>query len=236
VIGAATSRLERVATFGLVPGAGGDAWFWHRLEPELRRRGHDVVAVELPAADDSAGLDAYVEAILDAIGDRPNLVLVAQSLAGFSAPIVCTRRPVDLLVLLAAMVPRPGETAGEWWENTGQPQARTAMAERQGRSPEFDVVEYFFHDVPPAVAAEAFAQPPPEQSDRPMADVWPLDSWPDVPTRFVLCRDDRFFPADWMRRIVKERLGITPDEIDGGHLVALSRPVELADLLVGYVA
>ena len=90
--------------------------------------------------------------------------------------------------------------------------------------------------MPPEVTAEAFARPPPEQSDTPFADPWPLDSWPDVPTKFVLCRDDRFFPADWMRRLVVDRLGITPDEIPGGHLVALSRPVELTQQLLAYVA
>lgn len=60
------------------------------------------------------------------------------------------------------------------------------------------------------------------------------EAWPDVPTKFLLCRDDRFFPADFMRRVVRERLSITPDEIDGGHLVALSRPKELADRLEEY--
>jgi pimeloyl-ACP methyl ester carboxylesterase len=224
-----------MATFGLIPGSGGDAWYWHRVEPELGRRGHDVVAVELPAADDSAGIPAYVDAILDAVGDRPDLVLVAQSMAAFSAPLVCERRPVDLLVLVTAMIPVPGETAGQWWENTGQSTAMAELAARDGRPAEFDPVEYFFHDVPTEVTAEAFAKPPPEQSDTPFADPWPLDSWPDVPTRFVLCRDDRFFPADWMRRLVQERLGIEPDEVPGGHLVALSHPVELADLLHSYV-
>jgi len=63
---------------------------------------------------------------------------------------------------------------------------------------------------------------------------WPLDAWPDVPTKFVLCKDDRFFPADFFRRLAPERLGITPDEIVGCHCVALSHPVELADALVGY--
>jgi hypothetical protein len=52
-----------------------------------------------------------------------------------------------------------------------------------------------------------------------------------VPTRFLLCRDDRFFPAEFMRRVVRERLGIVPDEIDGGHTIALGRPGELADRL-----
>ena len=52
---------------------------------------------------------------------------------------------------------------------------------------------------------------------------------------FLLCRDDRFFPSKWIRAVVRDRLGITPDEIDGGHCVALSRPKELAERLVGYV-
>jgi hypothetical protein len=65
---------------------------------------------------------------------------------------------------------------------------------------------------------------------------WPLKAWPDVPTKFVLCSQDRFFPSDFFRRLVSERLDIRPDEIDAGHCVALSRPKELADLLESYVA
>jgi pimeloyl-ACP methyl ester carboxylesterase len=224
-----------MATFGLVPGAGGDASYWYLLEPELRRHGHEVVAVELPAGDDSAGIPAYVDTIERALGDRRDVVLVAQSLGGFSAPIVCARRPVDLLVLVAAMVPSPGETAGEWWDDTGQSAAMKALAERERRSAEFDLVEYFFHDVPDDVIAEVFARPEPVQSDAAFADPWPLDEWPDVPTRFILGRDDRFFPADWLRQLVIERLGITPDELPGGHLLALSRPVELAGKLLSYL-
>ncbi|MGH3440552.1 MAG: alpha/beta fold hydrolase, partial [Nitriliruptorales bacterium] len=58
----------------------------------------------------------------------------------------------------------------------------------------------------------------------------------DVPTRFVLCRDDRFFPVQFQRRVVSERLGIIPDEMDGGHLPALSRPDELVQRLEDYRA
>ena len=60
--------------------------------------------------------------------------------------------------------------------------------------------------------------------------------WPDVPTKFVLCKDDHLFPPDFLRRLAAERLGITPAEIPGCHCVALSHPKELADLLVGYIA
>jgi pimeloyl-ACP methyl ester carboxylesterase len=62
---------------------------------------------------------------------------------------------------------------------------------------------------------------------------WPLEAWPDVPTRFVLCTEDRFLPPTFLRQVVSSRLGIVPEEIVAGHCVALSRPKELADLLVG---
>jgi pimeloyl-ACP methyl ester carboxylesterase len=57
-----------------------------------------------------------------------------------------------------------------------------------------------------------------------------------VPTRFLLCRKDRLFPATWLRRVVRDRLGFTPDEIDSGHTPALSRPKELVDRLEAYRA
>jgi pimeloyl-ACP methyl ester carboxylesterase len=225
-----------VASYVLIPGAGGSAWYWHRLVPHLRGRGHDVVAVDLPAADDSAGLVEYTDAVVDAIGERTDLVLVAQSMGGFTAPLVCDRVPVDLLVLLNAMVPAPGETPGEWWTNTGQAQARAEQAARDGRAPagEFDVLKDFFHDVPPDVTAEAMAQGEPPQSATPFTKPWPLKQWPDVPTRFLQGRDDRFFPLEFQRRVARERLGITVDEMPGGHLLALSQPEELANRLEAY--
>jgi pimeloyl-ACP methyl ester carboxylesterase len=225
-----------MATYVLIPGAGGSAWYWHRLAPELRGRGHDVVAVDLPAADDAAGLPEYAATVLDAIGERARLVLVAQSLAGFTAPLVCERVPVDLLVLLNAMVPAPGESPGDWWANTGHARARAEQAERDGRTPReaFDPFEEFFHDVPPDVTAEAMAQGEPVQSATAFARPWPLERWPDVPTRFLQGRDDRFFPLEFQRRLARERLGLALDEMPGGHLVALSRPAELAERLEAY--
>src|ERR1700694_1050566 len=99
-----------MATFVLIHGAGSDSWYWHLVVPELRRRGHDVVASDLPADDDSAGLSEYTDTVVVAIGGRTDLVVVAQSMAGFIAPLVCDRVPVDLMILVAAMVPRPGES------------------------------------------------------------------------------------------------------------------------------
>jgi pimeloyl-ACP methyl ester carboxylesterase len=225
-----------MATFVLIHGAADTAWYWHLVEPELRERGHDVVTMDLPCDDDSAGLAEYADTVVDAIGDRKDLVLVAQSFGGFTAPLVCERVPVDLMVLVAAMIPSPGEAPGDYWTNTGWQLANLDHVEQpEGTSrEEAETMATFMHDVPPDLAAEALERVR-DQSETPGRKPWPLKTWPDVPTRFLLCRDDRFFPADWMRRVVKERLGISPDEIDGSHCIALSRPKELADRLEAYL-
>jgi pimeloyl-ACP methyl ester carboxylesterase len=159
-------------------------------------------------------------------------------MGGFAAPLVCERVPVELLVLLNAMVPAPGESPGQWWENTGQPAAAAAYASSEGRPSggAFDPLVEFFHDVPDEVRAVVFDEPEPVQSGTPFEKAWPLEKWPDVPIRFLQGRDDRFFPLEFQRRVARERLGITVDEMPGGHLLALSRPRELADRLEGYLS
>ena len=141
-------------------------------------------------------------------------------MGGFTAPLVCERVPVELLILVNAMVPGPGETFNEWWTATGW----------EDEVGEIDMDDAFFHDVPDDVKAVAMKEEPP-QSGTPFVEPWPLEKWPDVPTRFVQGRDDRLFPLEFQRRVVRERLGIELDEVPGGHLVALSRPVELVDEL-----
>jgi pimeloyl-ACP methyl ester carboxylesterase len=224
-----------MAAFVLVPGAGGVAWYWHRVVPLLEEAGHDAIAVDLAGDDEHAGLSAYADRVIDAIGAR-HVILVAQSLAGFTAPLVCERVKVDLLVMVAAMVPSPGESPGDWWRNTGFEKAKREQDKRDGRpaNAPFDVKKIFFHDVPAKIVEAAFERGAKEQSGTPMEKPWPLRKWPDVPTRFILCRHDRFFPADFMRRLVKERLGITPDEMECGHLPALARPRELVERLERY--
>jgi pimeloyl-ACP methyl ester carboxylesterase len=231
------SGLSLMTDFVLVPGAGGAAWYWHRVVPEIEALGHRAIAVDLPADDDSAGLDAYADAVLAAIGNRPSPILVAQSMGAFTATIVATRIPVHMLILLNPMIPSSGETAGAWWEHTGQGAAMLEHARRIGLATISldDQDALFGHDVPAEIfaAGEAHAR---NQSGTPFGESWPLDAWPDVPTRVLLSRDDRLFPADFQRRVTRERLGIEPEEMDGGHLVALSRPAEVAARLVALAA
>jgi pimeloyl-ACP methyl ester carboxylesterase len=210
----------------LIHGAGDVAWYWHRVSAELRERGHGVIAVDLPCEDESAGWSDYAETVLDAIGDRTELIVVAQSLGGFTAPLVCARKPVELLVFVAGMIPRPGETANEYWANTHYP-------EKSGGDGDGDAIALFYHDVPRELAQLALAQGR-RQAENIASEPWPLEAWPKVRMRFLLCRDDRLFPAEWLRNVVRERLQIEPDEIDGGHCPALARPTELVERLESF--
>lgn len=223
--------------FVLIPGAGGLAWESHKLDPELRALGHDVVPIDLPAGDDAAGLAEYADTVVNAIGERTGIVLVAHSYGGFTAPLVCERVKVDMLVMLNAMVPLPGETFNAWWSNTDHGSAYREYAATLGLTPadlQDDRVVYY-HDLPEDLVQEALRLDS-DQSSTPLGQPWPLERWPDVPTRVLSGRDDRMFPATFQRRVARERLGLDADEIPGGHMVALANPKGLAERLHQYAA
>lgn len=207
------------------------------MEAELRRHGHDVVAPDLPADDESAQLADYADAVVEAVGDRRDLVVVGHSFGGFTAPLVADRLTVDVLVFVAGMVPSPGEAPGDWWANTGYAEAVRRQAERDGGlTGNEDPFVTYYHDVPLELAEEAMSKERAHPSEASMASPWPLDALPAMPTKFVLCTEDRLFPPPFLRRVVAERLSIDPDEIAASHCVALSRPKELAAILDSYVA
>ena len=157
-------------------------------------------------------------------------MLVAQSLGGFTAAMTCARVPVRSLVLLNAMIPVPGETPGEWWGATGAVDAREEAAAAGGYG-DFDGVVYFLHDVPPEVIAAGESQQR-EEVDAVFESPCEFDAWPDIRIHVVAGGDDRFFPAEFQRRVAIERLGLEPEVIPGGHLAALSQPEVVADLLL----
>ncbi|MEU8775823.1 alpha/beta hydrolase [Streptomyces sp. NPDC048606] len=218
-----------MTTFVLIHGAEDGAWSWHLVEAALRERGHDVVAVDLPSEDESATYSEYADAVVEAVGDRTDLVVAGHSLGGFTAPIVAERTGADLIVFVSGMIPRPGETPNEWWQNTGHNDLVYEPAEGEDENAQF------YHDVPPELAAEALRRARIQQQT-PMDRVWPLETWPSIPSRVLIGRDDRFMPEEWSRQVAKDRLGIEADAIDGGHCLPLSRPQEVADVLEAYAA
>jgi pimeloyl-ACP methyl ester carboxylesterase len=212
-----------MTTFALIHGGGGSGWDFHRLVPELAARGHDAIAPDLPITDKTAGLADFTDTVLAALGDASDVAVVGHSYGGFTAPLVASKVRARVLVYLAGMIPAPGEPPGQWWGNTG-------FAAPSGLSD----IETYFNGVPLSLAEEGMAHGR-EQVSKEWDEPWPLPAHPDVPTRVVLCRDDRFFTPDFQRRIARERLGIEPDEVDGPHCAPLSHPAQIADLLVSYL-
>lgn len=212
-----------MTTFALIHGGGGSGWDFHRLVPELAARGHDAITPDLPITDSSAGLADFTETVLAALGDSSDVAVVGHSYGGFTAPLVASKLRARLLVYLAGMIPAPGEQPGQWWGNTGF-SAPTGLTD----------VETYYNGVPASLAEEGMAHGR-DQVSKEWDEPWPLAAHPDVPTRVVLCSDDRFFTPDFQRKVARERLGIEPDEVDGPHCAPLSHPAQIADLLVSYL-
>ena len=219
-------------TFLLIPGAGGAAWYWHRVVPLLRAAGQQAIAVDLPADDPAAGLAEYAKLAAAAADGHGEVVVVAQSLGGFTAPLVAGQLPVRAMVFVNAMIPRPGETAGAWWENTGWAKARDLAADRGGYGREVDLAVYFLHDVPQEIAATGEPHQRPE-ADAAFASACDFAAWPAVPIKVAAGADDRFFPLAFQQELARDRLGVEADVLPGGHLNALSQPEPLARYLLG---
>ncbi|RUP32739.1 MAG: alpha/beta hydrolase [Mycolicibacterium sp.] len=217
-----------MTAFLLVPGGGCDPSYWRFVVRELAVRGHRGVAVDLPCADDSADLDVYADVVATYThggGEPP--VVVAHSFGGFTGALACPRVGAAELIYVSAMVPRPGECPGDWWSATGCVAAQREAAAAGGYDID-DAVALYYNGVDPAVVGEEIER---AQSETPSLKPWPAEALPQIPTRFILFRDDRFFPERFMRGVVADRLGIEPEVMSGGHMAMLSHPVELVDLL-----
>ena len=145
-----------MATFVLVHGAGDAGWYWHLTEAELRARGHETAAPDLPCDDGTASLDDYAATVAAAAAGRRDLVIVGQSYGAFTATLAASQLPARLLVLLAGMIPVHGESPGQWWTSTGYRQA----IEEQGRldggeTGNDDPLIQYYNGVPRALAEEA---------------------------------------------------------------------------------
>jgi pimeloyl-ACP methyl ester carboxylesterase len=219
-----------MATFVLIPGAGTDPRVYRATIAALREFGHEGIAPELPLEDPEAGPSDHAAAVATAAPEGEELVVVGQSLGAFTAPIAAERLGAVGLILLAPMIPRPGETAGEWWMNTGHAEAIADLTERFGPPSEWgqEAMEYVFYaDVDPKALEEneRFDGPPAEGM---FTEPWPLGAWPEVPTAVLAPREDRLFPLSFQRAVCADRLGKEPEEMPGGHLPMLARPRELA--------
>jgi pimeloyl-ACP methyl ester carboxylesterase len=223
-----------MSTFGLVHGAGLGAWCWERLIPELEKRGHQAAAVDLPLHDQSAGASRFAELVIEAFAGLNDLVLVGHSISGLIIPLVASRQAVRRLVFLHAVLPKPRfslleQVAAE----PGMFNAEMLAVSPSSWSDEGIAMRFLFHDCSPQVAHDACARLRLRGEGRSVlvTEVTPLEAWPDVPRSYIRCRDDRTATPAWAAGAARERLGVDPIDIPGGHCPMLSRPAELADAL-----
>lgn len=213
-----------MATFALIHGGGGSGWDWHLVAARLKAAGHEAVAPDLPIENPRATFADFTDAVVAALGDAEDVVVVGHSYGGFTAPLVAERVNARLLVFVAGMVPAPGEAPAEWWGNVGFESVAGLT-----------IAEQFMADLPTELAEENERRGR-DQNSAEYSLPWPGERLPDVPTKVLLFRDDRFFSADLLRRVARERLALEADEMAGSHLALLSRPDELADRLMAYYA
>ncbi len=228
-----------MTTFALVHGAWHGGWAFDALSAELEARGHRAVAPDLPCDDPEADASRYAAAVCEAL-DRAqagdDVVAVGHSLGGLTIPLVAAARPVRHMLWLCALVPIPGRSMSERWDEPDL--FPPGPAERIGRNaaglsywPDpADAIEAMYADCDPDLAGRAVDRLRP-QASAPGREVCPLAGWPDVPSTYLVCAEDLMIGPAWSRRAARNLLGVTTLEWPGSHSPMLARPAELADLL-----
>jgi pimeloyl-ACP methyl ester carboxylesterase len=225
-----------VAHFLLLHGACHGGWCWDLVAPLLRGRGHRVTAPDLPCEDLAAGLTETADVAVAAIGGpADDVVVVGHSLGALVAPLVAHRVPARRMVLLSGIVGAPRASleslAAEDADRDGPltPEDLEVDAEGRFRFSASGARRLLYHDCPPEVTEAAIGR---LRFQRSMwTEVAAFDAWPDVEIVSIVCAEDRVVNPAWSRRVARERLGVEPVELPGGHSSMLARPAELADLL-----
>lgn len=232
-----------MTTFVLVHGAWHGAWFWEPLAAALERRGQVALSVELPSDDSSAGAAVYAASVLEAIaGLEEQPTVVGHSMGGLTIPLIAEARPVRRLVFISAFIPEPGVSLVEQLHRErgvfapgfeGAPERddleRSLWPDRE------EAIRALYPDCPRNVAEWAAARLRP-QGRPPNTEPSPLSAWPEVPSAYVIGRQDAVINPAWSRRAARERLGVEPIEFDGSHSLPLSRPEDLANRLIEVAA
>jgi pimeloyl-ACP methyl ester carboxylesterase len=226
-----------MAMFALVHGAWHGAWCWERVTPELERRGHHAIAVDLPCDETEAGCVEYARVVVDALeGHGDDVVVVGHSLGGLTIPLVAASRPVRMLVFLCGLIPRPGKSFVDQLQD-GEDVFEEGFADATLRDelersywPRGTAAQGMYPECPPEVAEWASERLRP-QARRPNVEQSDLAEWPAATCAYVLGRRDSAIKPEWSRRVARERLGVEAIELDAGHSPFATQPEELATVL-----
>ena|GEM_PF-253095 len=222
-----------MSLFCLVHGSTQSAEGWKLLISELEKRGHLTVTMNLPTNEPQSSATRYADVIVQTLDqtnhDPGDVVVVAHSASGMFLPLVAARRPIGHLVFLAALIPKIGASILDQFKVDPD----MFKPEWVGKNPMDDEVarKFLFHDCAPDIVEWALKTRRLMHAKQAMSEICPLKTWPEVSCSSVVCKDERVLSPSWSRRVAKERLGIEPIELDGGHCPYVSRPSALADVL-----
>jgi pimeloyl-ACP methyl ester carboxylesterase len=218
-----------MSLYCLVHGSTQNTSGWDLLTPELARLGQESIRVALPTDCPDASATVYADTIARAL-PSDDAIVVAHSASGAFLPLVPSRHKIGRMVFLGAIVPKPGASI------VGQIQADSSIMNPAwiGKDPTKDETiarEFLFHDCTEDVCRWALTTRSLMFAKQAMIEVCPLKEWPDAPSSYIVCGQDRTIQPQWQRRVAREFLRVEPVEINAGHCPHVSRPAELARIL-----
>jgi pimeloyl-ACP methyl ester carboxylesterase len=226
-----------MSVFCLVNGSTQNPLCWKLLVPELEKHGHQTITPSLPVDEPAASGTRYAGVIAQALEDAgDDVVLVGHSASGMFIPLVPGLRPIRRLVYLASLIPKPGASIRD--QLTADPDMLNpewVAACRSGNDPSASdetAIKFLFHDCGPEAIKLGLTTRMRMYAEGAMSETFPLEALPAVPSSYVVCSGDRTITPDWSRRTARERLGVEAVELPGGHCPYLSRPSQLADVLL----
>ena len=231
-----TGENRTLTCFSLIHGSAQNSEVWALLTPELRRRGHDVVTVDLPR-DAPESAERYAEFVAQSLaGVDEEVIVVAHSASGLILPSVAEFRPPRRLVFLAGAIPRIGTSFLDQFQAERDVMFNPEWIGQDPFNNEQAAFRFLFHDCEPDVASWALTTRTSWYPDGLYSEVCPLKSWPDVPSSYIVCTDDRTIRPEWARRAARALLGVEAIALPGGHCPQVSRPKRLAEVLSALVA
>lgn len=239
-----------MTTFALLHGTWGVPAQWAEVARHLLFHGDRAIVVDLPIADPAATLWSCTEAIERALrGIQGRVVVVAHSASGYVATMVPALRPVDQVVFVSGLVPRPGEPGVRrrpgrpLSEGTGDlelspPAFRALMREQGDGTTTIDpegLVAFMSVDPkdPVALSLAKLLRP---TASRLFEEPWPLAALPAVPMSYVVCGQDTVLPPEQQRALAARAAARLVELPEADHAAPLKLPGRIAAALVEIAA
>lgn len=233
-----------MTNFLLIHGAMRGAWLWDKLMPLLMKGGGNPIAIDLPGHGDRVGegsfasMSTYIDDVIQFIRKENlrDLVLVGHSMSGIVISKVAEEVPerIKHLVYLAAVVPRNNEALIDLLTKERQEVIRNLHGKAKEIFGNLETLRPMYFTDLEGEEKEFYLR---QLTPQPLAVFFEkihFKQFPKIPIAmtYLLGLKDKTLPPELTKRFA-ERLGITPIEIDAGHDLMVSRPDEVAKILLG---